>query len=415
MANKSLLNKKMSKLTLAESDDDLLYNDGKKLTKADFVDKGIEDEYILTDEVWHLSFEQAREKLDYVVELLENNSSFLLPNLEPDNTVFSSSTGRIVRKVSKRNRGGMRKLQKTSRDFLECLVRRLIMNLDSLMDQKSNVHMYLRALYYGMHNEFPELNVTTGMVDDYIDALCCLFKCDRESLGVTACDIDSSYVGNIIVHRQDVSGVNRKVVKENATKLTSPYRVNFGNIKSIQPSEVPPRCILIVEKLTVFRALCSSDIHRKIPCVIISGSGQPSIDCRLFVKRVHECFPDVPIFAIVDCNPFGFDIFKTYKYGSMKLAFMSRNLAVASIRLIGLFYSEISGFGVKDDQLQSLTKHDSNRLKNMIGEEWLKHEEEVSVSLKRIMETQRKADVEIVANWVDKIQEKIISLLDSNP
>ncbi|WOG92727.1 hypothetical protein DCAR_0312002 [Daucus carota subsp. sativus] len=51
-----------------------------------------------------------------------------------------------------------------------------------------------------------------------------------KSFGVTACDTDSSFVGNIIVHRQDVSGFNRKVVEEDASCLTSPYRVNFSNI-----------------------------------------------------------------------------------------------------------------------------------------------------------------------------------------
>ena len=82
----------------------------------------------------------------------------------------------------------------------------------------------------------------------------------------------------------------------------------------------------------MFNPLCYSGIHHRIPCVIISGFGQPSIECRLFVKLVQKSLLDVPIFALVDCNPYGIDIFKVYKYGSMRLAFMSRNLTVACIR-----------------------------------------------------------------------------------
>lgn len=265
-----------------------------------------------------------------------------------------------------------------------------------------------------------KLTITPEKVTNYIDRLCCHFKCHRVSLGVMACDTTSSYVGNIVIVRQDISGVDRKIIEEDGTALTHPFRINYSTIKSIHATTIAPRFILIVEKLTLLTALLSSGFLRLTPCVIISGSGQPSIECRLFVRKVHEALKNVPIFALVDCNPFGIDIFKSYKYGSVNLAFMSRDLVVASIRFLGFFFSDITYFGVKANDLMELEEADINRLKNLVKEEWVKHEPAIVASLNESMRTMRKADVEMLAMkmgskvFKDKVMTKIMSILDMN-
>ncbi|XP_021773615.1 meiotic recombination protein SPO11-like [Chenopodium quinoa] len=145
-------------------------------------------------------------------------------------------------------------------------------------------------------------------VSSYIDDLCCHFLCTRQSLGVKASDSNSIFVGNIVVIRSDID--SNGDIEDDASILNRPYRVNFSNIKSIKIANEHPKFILIVEKMTVFEDLLSQRFHRQFPCVVKTGGGEPSLDCRMFVRMVWETL-QVPVFALVDCNPAGFEIYKT--------------------------------------------------------------------------------------------------------
>lgn len=57
----------------------------------------------------------------------------------------------------------------------------------------------------------------------------------------------------------------------------------------------------------------------------------------LFVKMVHESFRKT-VSLLVDCNPFGVEIYRTLEYGSNTMAFMSCNLVlISSSIMIGMF------------------------------------------------------------------------------
>ncbi|VFQ80367.1 unnamed protein product [Cuscuta campestris] len=125
---------------------------------------------------------------------------------------------------------------------------------------------------------------------------------------------------------------------------------------------------------------------------------------------VHESLK-VPIFAFVDCNAFGIEIFKSYKFGS-GLQLMSRNLVVPSIELIGLFYSDLVERGMEDD-MTPLKKIDYNKTVSLLEEPLIPLEPHISKSLKSILENKRKADVELLSHkkgcfyWVNYLLEKL--------
>lgn len=131
--------------------------------------------------------------------------------------------------------------------------------------------------------------------------------------------------------------------------------------------------------------------------MIITGSGQPSLDCRLFLNKVHKSLgKKVPVFALVDCNPFGFEIFRSFKYGSQSMAHMSSNLVVPSIKLLGTFYSDFERHRIKETDMQSFDKLDSKKAIEMLNEDWIQDEPLVQESLQKSIKSKKKGDIELL-------------------
>jgi hypothetical protein len=67
------------------------------------------------------------------------------------------------------------------------------------------------------------------------------------------------------------------------------------------------KCILVVEAKTMMFCLMQHGFHERRRCILISGSGNPDIATREFLKKLHEHFPEMGIFALG-----GFKMLKAY-------------------------------------------------------------------------------------------------------
>ena len=91
--------------------------------------------------------------------------------------------------------------------------------------------------------------------------------------------------------------------------------------------------ILIVEKESVFRALCEARIWDLMPVVLVTGQGMPDIATRAMVTQIVNA--SVPssklhfrgespqpsakcVMGLVDWNPSGCYILSNYKFGNKK-------------------------------------------------------------------------------------------------
>ena len=64
------------------------------------------------------------------------------------------------------------------------------------------------------------------------------------------------------------------------------------------------RCVLVVEKDSVFRRLHNDGLHRRLPCVLITGCGFPDLATRTLVQHVVRAL-GVRAFVLTDYNPHG--------------------------------------------------------------------------------------------------------------
>jgi DNA topoisomerase-6 subunit A len=127
--------------------------------------------------------------------------------------------------------------------------------------------------------------------------------------------------------------------------------------------------ILLVEKDAVFRRLNEDRFWKKHHCILIHGGGQPPRGVRRLLNRMHVEL-DLPVYVLVDNDPWGFYIYSVVKQGSINLAYESMRMAVPKARFLGLSTFDKKSFGLPDNVTIKLTDDDQKRAKQMLGYPW---------------------------------------------
>src|SRR5262249_11722405 len=103
----------------------------------------------------------------------------------------------------------------------------------------------------------------------------------------------------------------------------------------IQFKKCDAEMILLVEKDAVWRRLNEDKFWRKHKAILLHGQGMASRGVRrLLYRMVNEL--RLPLFVLVDNDPWGFYIYSVVKQGSINLAYESIRMAVAAGPVLGL-------------------------------------------------------------------------------
>lgn len=123
--------------------------------------------------------------------------------------------------------------------------------------------------------------------------------------------------------------------------------------------------VLVIEKEATFRTLAVSQYWKKCPQgqgVLVTvgitsptippipskmrnthrvqGKGYADLATLQFLHLIHTLRPDIPIFAVVDCDPHGIDIMRNYKHGSKALGHEA-NTRVPGLKWLGVKMDDI--------------------------------------------------------------------------
>ena len=93
--------------------------------------------------------------------------------------------------------------------------------------------------------------------------------------------------------------------------------------------------ILHVEKDTVWRRFNEDKFWRKHNCILTHGGGQPPRGVRRMLHRLHHEL-QLPVYCLLDNDPWGYYIYSVIKQGSINLAYESRRMAIPDARFLGL-------------------------------------------------------------------------------
>jgi DNA topoisomerase-6 subunit A len=127
--------------------------------------------------------------------------------------------------------------------------------------------------------------------------------------------------------------------------------------------------ILLVEKQAVFHRLNEDRFWLKHKCILMTSEGQAARGARRLLQRMATELK-LPIYILVDNDPWGLYIYSVLKQGSINLAYESMRMAVPHVRFLGMSAYDYKKFDLKPNATIKLSKEDIARAEQMKAYPW---------------------------------------------
>ncbi|MEC9372393.1 MAG: DNA topoisomerase IV subunit A [Planctomycetota bacterium] len=224
----------------------------------------------------------------------------------------------------------------------------------------------IRDLFYhckhtiegGRENTFDDQVESDVIIEDLEVTLASL----REELGLFA-EPKGAMVGPMtITDKGDVIELSR--MGSGGYAIPSIVEANV-----IQFSKCTAKFILLIEKGAVWRRFNEDRFWEKHKCLIIHGGGQPPRGVRRLLRRLNEEL-GLPVYVLVDNDPWGYYIYSVIKQGSINLAFESNRMAVPDAKFIGMSSFDAERFSLPREVTIKVTDQDVRRAKEIKSYPW---------------------------------------------
>lgn len=127
--------------------------------------------------------------------------------------------------------------------------------------------------------------------------------------------------------------------------------------------------VLFVEKEAMFSRFNEDKFWRTHNCILMTASGQATRGARRLLQRIATELK-LPVYVIVDNDPWGLYIYSVLKQGSIGLAYESMRLAVPNVRFLGMSAFDYEKFKLSKAVEIKLTQKDIDRAKQMKAYPW---------------------------------------------
>lgn len=143
--------------------------------------------------------------------------------------------------------------------------------------------------------------------------------------------------------------------------ITEPRVIEFKKCEA--------KFVLHVEKNTVWQRFNEDKFWKKHNCILTHGNGQPPRGVRRLLQRLNQELR-LPIYCLLDCDPWGHYIYSVIKQGSISLAFESRRMAVPDAKFLGIRAMDYERYDLTDDVQIALTDRDRTRARQIAEYPW---------------------------------------------
>ncbi len=127
--------------------------------------------------------------------------------------------------------------------------------------------------------------------------------------------------------------------------------------------------VLLIEKGAVWRRFNEDRFWEKHNCMIVHGGGQPPRGVRRLLWRLHNEL-SLPVYVLVDNDPWGYYIYSVVKQGSISLAFESQRMAIPDARFVGMSSFDANKFDIPPAVSIKVTEQDVRRAKEIRDYPW---------------------------------------------
>ncbi|KAL3207499.1 hypothetical protein MRX96_039663 [Rhipicephalus microplus] len=242
----------------------------------------------------------------------------------------------------------------------------------------TNTKSTKRQIFY----EDVALYGSQATVDSIVEDIACLLQVPRRCLNIVA---TSKGVFAGYIRFRDPSG---NLVDGSVATTLMPTDVScISELKS------SASYVLLVEKDASFQKILDDGFLNTAAgrCVLVTGKGFPDVNTREFVRRLHVELR-LPVYALMDADPFGIEILCVYAYGSLAMASETDSLAVPMIRWLGVHPRDIERFRLQN--CPPLNHGDKSKLRDLLSRPYADARDDWKKQLLLLDSTQRKAEIQ---------------------
>ena len=165
----------------------------------------------------------------------------------------------------------------------------------------------------------------------------------------------------------------------------------------IQFKKCEAKFVLHVEKDTVWGRFNEDKFWQKHNCILTEGGGQPSRGVRRLLQRLNTEL-GLPIYCLLDCDPWGHYIFSVIKQGSISLAFESNRLAIPEAKFIGVRAKDYVECKFNDDVQIAMNDNDIKRAREIAEYPWFQGHKLWQKEIQGLLDNGFKMEVEAMTN-----------------
>ncbi|MBQ9371678.1 MAG: DNA topoisomerase IV subunit A [Thermoguttaceae bacterium] len=266
----------------------------------------------------------------------------------------------------------------------------------------------IRGLYYMLKHDIKPTKEPTfhdqGECDPVIEDCEVLLEALREELHLFA-DKRGDMVGNITIVD---SGDEIDCSKMGSGGYAIPSIVEPS---VIQFKECKADFVLHVEKNTVWQRFNEDKFWKKHNCILTHGNGQPPRGVRRLLNRLHNELR-LPIYCLLDNDPWGYYIYSVVKQGSINLAYESERMATPDAKFIGLRSRDFERCGLSEGVKISLNDVDRRRAKQIAEYPWFVHKKDWQREIDTMLKNGFKLEVEaLVSRSISYMTEEYVPRL----
>lgn len=151
--------------------------------------------------------------------------------------------------------------------------------------------------------------------------------------------------------------------------------------------------VLHVEKGTVWRRFNEDKFWKKHNCILTHGGGQPPRGVRRMLYRLHDELK-LPVYCLLDNDPWGYYIYSVIKQGSINLAYESKRMAIPEARYLGLRSLDLERCQLSPSVRISLNDNDVKRVKQIAEYPWFAGKKAWQKEIERMLSNGFKLEVE---------------------
>lgn len=182
--------------------------------------------------------------------------------------------------------------------------------------------------------------------------------------------------------------------------IVEPEKIQFKNCKA--------KFVLHVEKDTVWQRFNEDKFWLKHNCILTHGAGQPTRGVRRLLYRLHHEL-ELPIYCVLDNDPWGYYIYSVLKQGSINLAYESKRMAIPAVRYLGLRSNDYERCGLTSSIQIKLNEQDIKRANQIRSYPWFEHKKAWQKEIDLMLKNGFKLEVEsLISKDISYVTEEYV-------